>query len=399
MTNLTGEADFGGLANMTPEVAPVERPKYRLACLRCSWNADPGFLIRCPECGGVVDAQIALTQAKVRRGSHPEETYQDFLPIHWSQARLAGLSVRTPCRPAPVLGRAIGLPRLWVKDESGQPTGSVKDRLAGVVLAVFRDFGINEWVASGTGNSSTALARAVDLDGESTAHFFCGRDFVSDHRMTVHERVKLTVVDGDYAEASAAAKAFASHQGLTWEGGFYNWARREGLKIGYLEAFDAMEEKPDVVVQAVSSGMGILAARKGAAEYLGLGRMLTMPQFLMVQQDTCAPMANAWRDGRAELTDADVVTSPVGLARAILRGDATDVYPYLHDIAMQTDGSITSVTQDEMLESRRMLRELEGLDVCYSSAATVAAAGIEARYGRINPDRVVLLTLTGRLFS
>jgi threonine synthase len=116
----------------------------------------------------------------------------------------------------------------------------------------------------------------------------------------------------------------------------------------------------------------------------------------MVQQDTCAPMARAWQDGRAELTEDDVVAHPTGLARAILLGDGRPTYPYMRDIAIVTGGAIVSVSQEELVSARAMLRDLENLDVCHSSAATVAALRNEAAAGRITPDQVVLVNLTGR---
>ncbi|MGW7446227.1 threonine synthase [Kitasatospora sp. NPDC054795] len=337
-----------------------------------------------------------LENVTERDGDRPELTYLDFLPVESEHLLDAGISVRTPCRPASRLGAVIGLPRLWVKDESQQPTGTTKDRLASVVLAVFRQFGIKEFVASSTGNSSTALARAVRRDHSMRAHFFCGRDFTGDHDIETGDRVSLTVVDGNYAQATRAAQEFAARKGLVWEGGFFNWARREGLKLTYLEAFDAMDDKPDVVVQAISSGMGMMAARKGVAEYLACGRLTSSPRFVMVQQDTCAPMAVAWREGRAELTEDDVIEHPTGLARAILLGDGRATYPYMRDIATESGGSIVSVSQDELVQARTMLRELEGLDVCHSSAATIAALRNEAAARRITPDQVVLVNLTGR---
>jgi threonine synthase len=383
------------LANVRP--SPGFGGKYQLACMRCDWTSDPEFLLRCPRCDGALDAELSLENAQLRPADHPEETYLDFLPVSSMDFLVQATSVRTPTRPASALGQAICIPQLWVKDESQQPTGSTKDRLAAIVLAVFREFGIAEWVAVGTGNSSTALARAAHLDGQARAHFFCGREFAADHQITTNDRVSLTVVDGDYARARVVAHEFAERHGMAWEGGFFNWARREGLKIGYLEAFDDMDVGPDVVVQAISSGMGMLAACKGAREYLALGRLGAMPRFLMVQQDTCAPMATAWNLGRAELTDADVIAEPTGLARAILLGDARDSYPYIRDIAMDTSGSITVVNQEELTQARRMLLELEGIDVCYASAATVATARNEAAAGRISPDQVVLLSLTGSM--
>ncbi|MFE5583107.1 pyridoxal-phosphate dependent enzyme [Kitasatospora sp. NPDC056531] len=375
---------------------PEAPPKYRLLCVSCGWESAPEFRLRCPRCSGALDPRLNLENVTTRDGDQPELTYLDFLPVESGHFLDADVSVRTPCRPAARLGAAIGLPRLWVKDESQQPTGTTKDRLASVVLAVFRQFEIKEFVASSTGNSSTALARAVQRDHSMRAHFFCGRDFTGDHDIETGDRVSLTVVDGNYAQATQVAQEFAARKGLVWEGGFFNWARREGLKLTYLEAFDAMDDKPDVVVQAISSGMGMMAVRKGVAEYLACGRLTSSPRFVMVQQDTCAPMAVAWREGRAELTEDDVIEHPTGLARAILLGDGRATYPYMRDIATESGGSIVSVSQDELVQARTMLRELEGLDVCHSSAATIAALRNEAAAQRITPDQVVLVNLTGR---
>jgi threonine synthase len=370
-----------------------------LSCVRCGWRTGPEFRLRCPECSGALEAVLDLTDATRRAHDRPELVYLDFLPVDEEDLAEIGLSVATPCRPAPRLGAAIGVPELWVKDESRQPTGTTKDRFAAVVLAVFRRFGITEWVASSTGNSTTALARAIRRDGTVRAHFFCGRDFLADHRIEVDEHVSLTVVDGSYAAASGSAQRFAADNGLTWEGGFFNWARREGLKLAYLEAYDALRaanREPDVVVQAISSGMGVMAAYKGTGEYLRTGAITRAPRFLMVQQDTCAPMARAWREGRTELTDADVVARPAGLARAILLGDGRATYPYLRDIAQDSGGAIVSVSQADLVTARAMLAELEGLDVCHSSAATVAALRAEAELGRIAQHEVALVNLTGR---
>jgi threonine synthase len=343
-----------------------------------------------------VSPSLDLVGAEVRAGESPEMRFFDYLPVDDPQLLDHGSTVATPCRPAARLGAAIGVPHLWVKDESRQPTGSTKDRLASVVLAVFRQLGIDQFVAASTGNSATALARAVERDGRIRAHFFCGRDFATSHHVRRGDRIDLTVVDADYAAATAVAQRFATDHGLVWEGGFFNWARREGLKLAYLEAFDAMDREPSVVVQAVSSGMGMLAAHKGAIEFIETGRLSTMPRLLMAQQDTCAPMATAWHEGRADMTDADIIENPDGLARAILLGDGRVTYPYLHQIATTTGGAIVAVSQDELRTARRQLVDLEGLDVCYASAATLAAVRNEAAAGRISQDEVVLLNLTGR---
>lgn len=369
---------------------------YELECSRCHWRCAPQSIFRCPLCDGALEARTDLDRATIRPPGQPEITYFDLLPLENLDHLDADIARATPCRPAPSLGRSIGVPHLWIKDETRQPTGSTKDRLAAIVIAVFRQFNIDEFVTSSTGNTAIALARAVHRDGTMKAHFFVGKDFPGAQRIERSDRVDVRMVDGSYAEASKQAQGFAERHGVFWEGGFFNWARREGLKLAYLEAFDAMPAEPTCVVQAISSGMGIMAAYKGVTEYQRMGRLVAMPRFLMVQQDTCAPMANAWQAGRAVLTDDDVVANPSGLARAILLGDGRATYPYMHRIATDSGGSIVSVTQQEMVDARRWIREYEAIDACHSSAATVAAVKNEARANRLGIDDIVLVNLTGQ---
>jgi threonine synthase len=369
---------------------------YQLECPRCRWRSDPELIFRCPSCAGALESRTDLDQATIRSSDQPEVTYFDLLPLDSLDHLDEGIAHATPCRPAPALGRHIGVPQLWIKDETRQPTGSTKDRLAAIVLAVFRQFGVAEFVTSSTGNTAVALARAVHRDGTMRAHFFGGTDFSGEWGIERGDRVHLHRVDGSYAEASRRAQEFAERHGLFWEGGFFNWARREGLKLAYLESLDAMPVTPTVVVQAISSGMGMMAAHKGLTEYRRMGRLSVLPRLLMVQQDTCAPMADAWRDGRTVLTDDDVIANPRGLARAILLGDGRATYPYLHRIATDTGGSIVAVPQQAMVEARNWLHEHEGIEACHSSAATVAAVEREARADRLDADDIVLINLTGR---
>ncbi|MEU6237409.1 pyridoxal-phosphate dependent enzyme [Kitasatospora sp. NPDC047058] len=370
--------------------------KFTLVCVLCRAEFAPAPVYRCPSCSGALEPRYFLAAASRHDHADPEQVYFDFLPLASRGFLDSGITVRTPCRPAPRLGEAIGVPGLWIKDESRQPTNTTKDRLASVVTAVLRQFGVKEFVASSTGNSSTALARAVRTDPAMRAHFFCGAAFVANHDVEQDDRTTLTVVPGSYVAASAEARRFAEANGLHLDAGFFNWARREGLKLAYLEAFDAMDRTPDVVVQAVSSGMGVLAAHKGVREYREIGELDRMPRFLMVQEESCAPAAKGWREGRGELTEADRLEDPSGLATAILLGDGAPYYPYLHAIATESGGSILSADREALVAARRMLAEFEGVDVCHAAAATIAAVRDEARAGRIGNDETVLVNLTGR---
>lgn len=376
-------------------MSTTQTSKFHLECGFCGWQTAPSATYRCPSCDGALEARYNLRSATIHPSDVPEMRYFDLLPVAHRESIASGTSVATPTRHAEKLGARIGVPRLWIKDESQQPTGSTKDRLAACLLAVFAELGVAQFVSSSTGNTARALARAVNMTPNMRADFFCARGFEGAVLPFVSDRSRLTVTDGTYAQASSIAQAFAVDNGVTWDGGFFNWARREGLKVAYLEAFDQMPGDPDVVVQAISSGMGMMAARKASEELQALGRMNSLPRLLMVQQRSCAPMAKGWRDGRDALTPEDIIAAPSGIATAILLGDATPYYPYMHEIARESGGAIVDVSEDDLRDAQQMLHEDEGVEVCFSSAATLAAVRQERDQGRISEGDTVLLTLTG----
>lgn len=372
----------------------LERQPFRLSCLRCGDTRAAEFRFRC-DCGGALEPRFDLDRVCLADDAVPEVRYFDLLPLRSPDSVAPGASVRTPCVPAPSLGALIGVPNLWLKDETRQPSGSTKDRMASIVVAVLKEWGVEEFVSSSTGNSSSSLARIVGMTSGMRVHLFAGSEFAPRHRFIDNDAVTLHVHDGDFVAATAAAAQFARERGVLWEGGFFNWARREGLKLAYLEAAEQMDRPADRVVQAVSSGMGIVGARKGYDELVALGFLPRLPRLTMVQQASCNPMVRAWQAGRAEMAREDVVDKPSGIATAILRGDGTASYPYLHDIARSTGGLITSVTEDEMRHARTLLAEHMGMASCYAGAATLAAVARLARTGEVGEDEVVLLNITG----
>ncbi len=58
------------------------------------------------------------------------------------------------------LGRELGLKNLWVKDDSGNPTHSFKDRVVAIALSAARELGIKVFACPSTGNLANAVAAA-----------------------------------------------------------------------------------------------------------------------------------------------------------------------------------------------------------------------------------------------
>ncbi|MFD1661559.1 hypothetical protein ACFSL4_25980 [Streptomyces caeni] len=97
------------------------------ACLRCDVELELALVYRCPNCSGALEPRHTLRVAARRDHGSPERAYFDFLRLSSPDFLDDGITRRTPCRRAPRLGAAIGVPGLWTKDESRQPTGTTKD--------------------------------------------------------------------------------------------------------------------------------------------------------------------------------------------------------------------------------------------------------------------------------
>jgi threonine synthase len=371
---------------------------FGMACRACGKEFATGFHPVC-SCGGMVDVNYSLRRVRLRDDPNPLIRFFDLLPLrHESNICWLGEG-NTPTVLARALGRRLGLDNLYLKDETKNPTRTTKDRMASVVLSYFRDVGVSEFACSSTGNSSTSFARGVEQFPGFKLHVFVGRDFL--HRMNFDSSDRVTVYwveDATFAEAHECARVFAeSNKRVTGERGFFNPGRREGLKLAFLEGSLAMPEAPHWYFQAVSSGMGVYGAWRGAEQLYGLGLRDRLPRLACVQQSTCAPMVDSWRAGSPVTRPQDVVAEPVGIAEAILRGSPIKTYPHLYEVVRASGGTFESVTNDEIREAQRLLFELEGIEACEAASTTIAAVRKMAAGGELRRHEAILVNITGAL--
>src|SRR5690349_7175111 len=83
--------------------------------------------------------------------------YREVLPVDEDAIVSVGEG-GTPLLAAPRLGAKLGIPKLYLKDESRNPTGSFKDRLAAAAVSSAQALGFRVIVGSSSGNAGAPVA-------------------------------------------------------------------------------------------------------------------------------------------------------------------------------------------------------------------------------------------------
>ncbi|MGH9109834.1 MAG: threonine synthase [Acidimicrobiales bacterium] len=375
----------------TPGAAATRRPPPLLVCEDCG-STDQDLSGRCRACQGLVDAHYPDgVEAALRPGDADTlATYWDLLPVPDRS------SCRIALEPTPTvrLTELDGVP-VYAKVEGVLPTGSTKDRLIAVSLPLMLERGVERFVFSSTGNTAAAYSWGLRSYPELSARVYLAEDVPEAQLGPPNPAMEVVRVPGDYVAAGQRSRQEVG-PGETPEGGFFNLGRREGAKLAYLEAFDDVDRdggEVDVVVQAVASGLGIVAAARAAEQSAAVRRWGRRPRLFCAQQTSCSPMVKAYRAVLGGSDDRLPEVMPEGLASAILLGDPFSSFDYVAAAARESDGGFVDVTSSEIAAAlQRHSRE-----VPLGDSAAVALASVYRLWeqGDLRGAAGVLVTLTG----
>src|SRR5437867_789508 len=367
----------------------------RFCCTACGKTVGDAYRPFC-ECGGMVEVEYELDKVRLVSSENPYVRFGDLLPIASTRAKFPQDARYSPTIHAKALGSYLGMPSLYLKDETVLPTRTTKDRMAAVSLGFLWERGVRTFCTSSTGNSSTAYAHAIRAFPDMSLYLFTAENFVTRVQHAEHAQVKhFGMRDASFVEAFNYAGTYANEHKLVSERGFFNLGRREGLKMTYYEACEQVPRPIDWYVQAVSSAMGVYGTYKGAKELRGIKRIDRLPKLLCAQQEKCSPLVRAYKEGCDAIQPRHIVQRPEGIAEAILRGDPSRVYPYVKRIVVESGGDFVSVTEDEIREARKLAEELEGLSPCFSASTAVAGLVKQMRSAGFPRNETVLVNLTG----
>lgn len=363
------------------------------ATLRCEdcGSTDQDNSGKCAACGGLVDAFYPPSTSALEPGDTDSlETYWDLLPVaHRESCRIA-----IEPTPTVLLTELDGVP-IWAKVEGILPTGSTKDRLIAISLALMIERGVEKFVFSSTGNTAAAYAWGLQHYPELSSRVFVSDEVPESQLGPKTSRMEIVRIAGDYVEAQKRAKAETRPDEVS-EGGFFNLGRREGAKLAYLEAFDDVARaggRVDTVVQAVASGLGIVAAARAVGQSAAVRSWGKGPRLFCAQQTSCSPMVKAYRAFLAGSDVREIEPDPAGLAEAILLGDPFTSFDYVARAVKDSDGGFVDVTSSEIAAAlQRHSREVPLGD---AAAVALSSAYRLWEQGDLRGSEGVLVALTG----
>src|ERR1700748_1874316 len=140
-----------------------------LTCRECGAAGELGPYYACFECFGPLEVGYdfpRLTRADIEAGPQNIWRYAPLLPGPADIARRPNTEPGyTRLVRADGLAAELGMRRLWIKDDSGNPTHSFKDRVVAVALAAATEMGFKVLACPSTGNLANAVAAAAARAG------------------------------------------------------------------------------------------------------------------------------------------------------------------------------------------------------------------------------------------
>ncbi|KAG9393415.1 Threonine synthase [Carpediemonas membranifera] len=341
--------------------------------------------------------------------------YSAFLPVDSSKLAERAPAVPvggTPLVSAPRLAKELGIPscNLWLKDDSKNPTGSLKDRASSLLVVRMQEDGAPVITTASTGNAGAALAgMCASTPVRQKAYIFVPKTAPAAKIAQLQIfGAEVILVDGTYDDAFALCLEASSKHGWYCRNTGYNAYTAEGKKTVSLEMCEQLAHggqfgcvhhaqfvAPDYVAVSVGDGNIITGVYKGLRDLYKAGLIEKMPKLVGVNSDKSNWCATAWKKN---LTPAEMLTmEPVEAntrADSISAGIARDGINAVQAIR-DTQGCFVEVDDDSILAHIKTVSQATG--VFPEPAAACAAAGITklASKGYFEGGSTVVAVMTG----
>lgn len=370
-----------------------------LSCPRCNWRAPSGRSFQCSSCGVVLEVTVAiehLTRSHLleirKRADRTIWRWFEFLPIEERSAVVSLGEGYTPLLRSKRLADELGLARLYLKNDTVLPTGSLKDRSNAVGLSKAKEFGFHTAAVISTGNAAASVAAYAAAAGLKSVVIVPAGTSPAKVIQAHAYGATVVVVEGNFEEAARLYKRAVQEYGW-YDCLSSNPYRNEGKKSYAFELFDQLDEHvPHWVIHPTAGGTGLYAIWKGYNELMSLGWAHRLPRLVAAQSAAAAPIVNAWEKG---LDHVEPVVPQDTVAESIQVGNPSTMGWRALEAIRGSNGMALALSDREILEAQSLLARLAGIFAEPAGAISVAAARRLREQGVVGQGDLVVCTITG----
>jgi threonine synthase len=371
-----------------------------LRCPKCGYEAASPTIFQCGACKSILEVKVEIgqltrpdLQAMLQSRDRSIWRWFDFFPIE-SRSSIVSLGEgSTPLIQAARLGEKLGIARLYLKNDTVLPTGSLKDRSNSVGISKAKELGFTTATVMSTGNAAASVAAYAAAAGMRSVVMVPVGTAPSKVTQARAYGATVVVVDGDFDNEvaklyKAAIREFGWYDCLS-----SNPYRDEGKKSYAYEMVDQLDGQiPDWIIHPTAGGTGIYAMWKGFQEFHSLGWIQRMPRLVASQSEAAAPISIAFEKG---LLDIEPVVARETVAESIQVGNPVSLGWRALSALRESNGTAVPLSDEEILEAQTLTATLAGIFAEPAAATSVAAAKRLRATGVIGPDELVVCNLTG----
>jgi threonine synthase len=394
-----------GIEAMTLALEAPANAARALTCRACGATFPLAPQHACYDCFGPLevaydrDAIAAVTRAQIEAGPHNIWRYAPLLPAGQDPATRVTLNPGwTPLVQADRLAAAVGIAApLWVKDDSGNPTHSFKDRVVSVALTAAAGFGFDRFACASTGNLANSVAAHAARAGVPSVVFIPADLEPGKVVTTAVYGGDVVAVGGSYDDVNRLCSQLTEVDEFE-RTAFVNVNLRpfyaEGSKtLGYEVAEQLGWRIPAQVVIPMASGELLTKVDKAFEELVAIG-LAEAPaggwRVFGAQSSGCNPIATALRTGATDI----IPVKPTGIAKSLNIGDpAAGVFAL--ETVRRTGGWIDEADDDEIRAGIELLAATTGVFAETAGGVTIAVLSKLVASGKLDPSRETVVYNTG----